>query len=123
MFFVATGSMFYRRIVRAKAHLRRIVIMDKKPWFCEAVLWIPWYTRGTMRALIESELILLDRIRFRDITVAHGTATRLSRGYAPMYVQHLTETAQKYGQVWDIDIDLLLQEREGDDDGDGDGGM
>jgi len=86
MFFVGSGSMYYRRIVRAKAptSLRRIVILEKGNWFCEAVLWLAaWSTRGTMRALIESELILLDRNRFKDFR--HKRSTRLRVGLPPAF--------------------------------------
>lgn len=112
MCIVSSGTMFYKRIAGARSRkvLKRLVMIDKGRWFCEAVLWVPWCTRGTMRSLIESELIAIDKKRFEDVTVSHPSATKEACSYAIHFVERLTKTVENYGQAFDLEIEMLMKD-------------
>ncbi|CAE8665049.1 unnamed protein product [Polarella glacialis] len=114
MYFLANGNMFYQRPrgfsweakskapEGAPAAFRRILIVKKGDYMCEAPLWVSWSHRGTMGALIESELLLLSAEKFRLITLEHKSIFHSSKRYANNYLKMLRETVETKGCMFDL---------------------
>lgn len=106
MFILTVGSLFYRREKGIKG-VRRLSVLRAGNSFCEAVLWMPWVHRGTMRALIESDLVLLDSRQFREVTLAHPDVAWHAKEQAKSFLEDVQHECCIYGQVWDIPSRLI----------------
>mmetsp|Transcript_16451 Transcript_16451/g.47656 ORF Transcript_16451/g.47656 Transcript_16451/m.47656 type:complete len:820 (+) Transcript_16451:79-2538(+) len=106
MFFLTSGTLFYRR-ERGVKDVRRITVVEQGSFFCETVLWMPWVHRGTMKALIEAEIIAMDSAKFREVTRAHPTVARHARRYAVSYREELVKQIDRGRDMWDLPSDLI----------------
>eukprot|EP00438_Fugacium_kawagutii_P019000 Skav233931 [mRNA] locus=scaffold3074:119819:122760:+ [translate_table: standard] len=80
MYFLVSGALVYH--MRKTINLREIpltVKLDQSTYFCEAALWLIWRTRGEMRALAESDALLVNSKKFREASMAYPAAATLGR--------------------------------------------
>jgi len=61
MFFITGGKLLYQQSRKAPAFL------EKGVWMCEPNLWTMWHHFGSLRAVSESRLLVLDALKFQDI--------------------------------------------------------
>jgi len=91
MYFVKQGVLLYTRVTadgdREKERL------DKKCWFCEAVLWTSWVHQGTMRATDDSDLLALDSVRLQEVCLQHRAELPITRRYGREFVRSMNEMA------------------------------
>jgi len=86
-----------------KANAVKRLRVEAGQFFCEAILWVQaWLHRGTMRALVESELIAIDGERFREVTLSYPRALVLGCTYASEFMRTLEDGLDKHGFVWDL---------------------
>lgn len=110
MFFLQSGTLIYRKS-RSKNKDARLHKINFGQYFCEAALWVQaWYHRGTMKALVESELVVLDHHRFAEVTQWHPQAMACSCEYARQFLINMQADMMKFGQVWDVPWEDLNQE-------------
>mmetsp|Transcript_46367 Transcript_46367/g.100829 ORF Transcript_46367/g.100829 Transcript_46367/m.100829 type:complete len:664 (-) Transcript_46367:80-2071(-) len=115
MYFLVSGTLFYERPKGIRWNLKttiagkdpRLKTVVRGSYFCEAVLWTPWFHRGTMGTLIESEVIQLDAAKFRDITQQHRDVFAYAKEYANRYLLELMETIEQVGVIWDLPQDII----------------
>merc|ERR1712048_1530628 len=81
MLILMSGTLFYRR-AKGVHEVMRFVTVEPNCSFCETVLWTPWVHRGTMKALIESDLVALSSQKFRDVTMSHPEVMWHAKKYA-----------------------------------------
>lgn len=60
-------------------------------WCSEAILWAPWQHRGTLVAVEDCEVTLLDSLRFRNLAERHAHAIVILRNYARLWAQRFQE--------------------------------
>jgi len=63
-----------------------------------------------MKALVESELVVLDHHRFAEVTQWHPQAMACSCEYARQFLINMQADMMKFGQVWDVPWEDLNQE-------------
>lgn len=108
MFFPVSGQLIYTPKREGYAQ----VPVSKGLWCCEAVLWCPWVHHGIMRAKIESELIALNALKFREVVTDHYIDMSYAQSYGLAFVQALNEAVKAAdttgsGHVSDLSSDLL----------------
>jgi hypothetical protein len=108
MYFPVNGQLIYipKREGSGQVHV------SKGAWCCEAVLWCPWVHHGALRAKIETELIALDALKFREVVTEHYIDMSYAQEYGITFVQTLNEAAKSAeatgsGYVSDLSSDLL----------------
>jgi len=101
-----SGTLYYRREKGVKG-VARFSIVRAGTTLCEAVLWMPWLHRGTMRALIETELVELKSQKFREVTLAHPDIAWHAKKQALAFIEELQSDTGLYGCVWDIPTRLM----------------
>lgn len=117
MFFSTSGSLYYQRPKDTPAWeanqkrsrriasiplFHRVLTLSKDSHFCEHTLWLPWYHRGTMGALTDSELLTLDSLKFREITAEYKDIFQIAKAYAQQFAQDLQEFSDEHGCAWDL---------------------
>lgn len=63
--------------------------MEEGDWCSEASLWTRWAHVGTMRALVDSEILLVDSSIFAEVTSSHRKVTRAAASYGQGLVERL----------------------------------
>lgn len=117
MFFLTSGSLYYQRPKDSPAWeanqrrsrkianiplFTRVLTLSKDSYFCEHPLWLPWYHRGTMGALTDSELLALDSLKFRQISTEYKDIFQIAKAYAQQMVQDLQDFSDVHGCAWDL---------------------
>jgi len=119
MYFLVTGTLFYERPKGVKWNIksgseekqRRVKTVTRGSHFSEAILWMPWFHRGTMGTLIESEVIVVDALKFREITQQHSDVFSYSKEYASRYLREMLDIIEQVGVAWDLPPEDLLGSR------------
>uniref|UniRef100_A0A7S2QCX8 Cyclic nucleotide-binding domain-containing protein n=1 Tax=Zooxanthella nutricula TaxID=1333877 RepID=A0A7S2QCX8_9DINO len=106
MFFLVSGTLFYRRVKGIKS-AKRLTMVPEGTVFCEAALWVPWVHRGRMKAVIESDVVGIDSEKFREVTLAHPEVTWHACRYSRMFLDEMREEALKHSMVWDLPRPLM----------------
>jgi len=101
MYFVVNGALRYRNV-----SLESGVLLRRGQWLSEAVLWMPWLHMGTARAVLESEMAVLDACKFVSITWRHPDAFRMCKEHAEQYLEQLRRSET----VLDIAPDVAAQQ-------------
>eukprot|EP00440_Ansanella_granifera_P059958 gb/GFBE01064985.1/.p1 GENE.gb/GFBE01064985.1/~~gb/GFBE01064985.1/.p1 ORF type:complete len:703 (+),score=143.80 gb/GFBE01064985.1/:1-2109(+) len=116
MYFLTLGSLYYQRpknspewemtrklkTVPRMSVMNRILTVSKDCYFCEPTLWVPWFHQGTMGALVDSETLALDALRFRSITAEYKDIFQSSKRYAINFLKELEEFVDAFGCAWDL---------------------
>lgn len=108
MFFPVDGQLTYI----PKREGCDTVSVSKGQWCCEAVLWCPWVHHGVLRASVESELMALDAMKFREVITEHYIDMCYAQSYGLAFVQALNDAAKAAevtgtGYISDLTSDLL----------------
>jgi len=88
MYFVRNGSFTYALSPRASVNaqsersLQDPLPLNVKAWVSEAVLWTTWQHRGTLRATMPGDLLLLDPDAFAQVMSIHPRPWRFAQRYA-----------------------------------------
>jgi len=85
MFFITRGALSYLK----KAGSMASMTLRKSHWFCEAVLWTTWVTRGPMLARLESELLRIDSQAFRAAVREYPSELMIFKQYGIEFVAEL----------------------------------
>lgn len=107
MFFVASGALVYARPRQAnnvRDGARKTARVQKDMWSCEGVLWMPWFHRGSMLAMIESDVVALNSAAFRKVTLTHASVYVFARRCAEQFRKELQNTTKA---VWDVTEDIM----------------
>lgn len=88
MFFVIGGQLTY-----TMEHVQKAQIVNKKSWFCEAVLWTPWVHQGSMLTNVSSELLAIDSSKFREVVMKYHTDLWIPKKYGEEFVKRLNALA------------------------------
>jgi len=107
MYFLTQGTMWYNFVGRPE----RAMLANKSgsepmqiktgTWFSEAVLWTPWQHCGKMRAGRESDVILVEANKFRDLALLHPAQVSWIRHHGEEFVRRLNSHADKASDVLD----------------------
>lgn len=111
MVFLVAGQLIYT----PKRENSAQVPVNNGQWCCEAVLWCPWVHHGMLRAKVESDLMTLCALKFREVVTEHCIDMSYAQAYGEAFVQALNEAAKfadsaGVGYVSDISTDLLKSE-------------
>jgi len=106
MLILTHGTLCYRRAKGIKS-VRRTSSIPVGCSCCEAVLWVPWVTRGTMKAVIESDVVALSSAKFRQVTTSHPDALCNAHEYAQDFLYALKREARENLNVWDVAVEIL----------------
>lgn len=104
------GHFLYRRPKGVKG-VPRSVAVPEGTTLCEMVLWTPWVHRGTTKAVSESEVTMLNSEKFREVTLSHPDAMRVSKEYATRFIEDINTANRSLGHVWDTPCSLMYGER------------
>lgn len=85
MYWVVGGELFYEK----EGFSRRLQSGD---WLCEAVLWVPWPTRGTVQADEDSELIVIDAKALGQVIRGDEILHAMMSNYAENFVAWLNNS-------------------------------
>lgn len=110
---LVSGSLFYERpkgtrwenkpmALSLAQNKRRAMLVSSGQFFSDAVLWVPWVYRGTMGALIESDIVVLDATKFRTTTVEHRDVFQTAKVYAQRCYDKIQQARNEYGCAWDL---------------------
>jgi len=80
--------------------------LERKTFFCEAVLWTPWIHQGRMYARTESTIIALDANQFHQVAESFSAHMDLLRSYAADFVHAMNELAGNFTEDEDDDAEL-----------------
>jgi len=100
MYFLVSGSLFYKRM-KMSSHVRRTIPIMQGMWFTESVLWVHWVHLGCVKATIESEILTIRSSAFRDVTLSFPTVAQFAQAAAMEHLKWLEENVAR-GVVWDI---------------------
>lgn len=117
MFYVVGGRLMYQQTRRS------VAFFERGAWICEANLWTRWIHCGTLRAVSESRLLVLDAVKFQEI-ISSFPSDHASL-YAHEFVDWLNEVAvadqSDQGPSKEECTDMVERafplEEDGDDDG------
>jgi len=116
MFFLVSGAFVYH--VKATINHREIPItvkLDENTYFCEAALWLLWRTRGEMRALAESDALVVNSKKFREASMAYPAAATLGRAAAHSFYDHAMElTLTNEVGLTDVPAEVIAQFQDDD---------
>lgn len=112
MYFVTQGYFWYSHVGRTDRQLppnkcgADPVTVKIGTWFSEAVLWVPWHHCGKMRAGRESDVILIEANKFRDLALLHPAQVSWIRQTGQNFAFRLNSDADKVSDVleWTADI-------------------
>eukprot|EP00448_Togula_jolla_P038783 CAMPEP_0170635714 /NCGR_PEP_ID=MMETSP0224-20130122/37377_1 /TAXON_ID=285029 /ORGANISM="Togula jolla, Strain CCCM 725" /LENGTH=336 /DNA_ID=CAMNT_0010965249 /DNA_START=30 /DNA_END=1037 /DNA_ORIENTATION=+ len=107
MFFVKSGEMKYARL--RHNHTWEREQLEKKHWFCEAVLWTAWVHQGNMRANSDSELSAVDSLKLQEVCLNHGAELPIARRYGCAFVRGMNELILKGDHDDGVHLSDLLQ--------------
>merc|ERR1712228_744115 len=116
MSLISTGTLFYQIPKRhdndnsGEDTATYVLPVTHGEWFCEATLWMHWIHRGTMCALVDSELIALDSKFFRKVTIENVDVFRNSKVYAKEFLQCMEDALQRHGSVFDLPPETIYPE-------------
>merc|ERR1712062_305517 len=68
--------------------------MNIDDWACEAALWMRWMHRGSMRARMQSRLLILDAEEFQKNAAQSPSLLPYPRRYALEFAKHLARTPE-----------------------------
>merc|ERR1711920_1042283 len=100
------------------AHLKGIkrhTLVPSGSHFCEPVLWVPWIYHGTMKAIVEVQVVAVNSKSFRTVTQNYPGALQLCADYAMSYVRKMTASAASPRGIWDISPELIEELSEAHD--------
>merc|ERR1712190_519470 len=111
-FHLAMGTLIYQRrrglkIVNASQRPKRIARVGKSQWCSEGSMWLRWIHFGTMSAMVESDVIVINSEKFREITMSNGSVFSMSQKYAEDFLRNSCDSS---GYAWDISLDLLYSQ-------------
>merc|ERR1719282_318308 len=111
MYFLAAGSLFYQRPAKVKTlsdiPVPRVVTVEKGQWFTEAALWVDWVNRGSMIALIESDVITIDATKFCQVSSSHCDVFEMTTKRGREFIKELNDTLTLHGHVWDLQPEVM----------------
>lgn len=116
MYFLVSGAFVYH--VKTIINMREIPItvkLDQSTYVCEAALWLIWRTRGEMRALAESDALVVNSKKFREASMAYPAAATLGRAAAHSFYDHAMDLMlnSEIG-LTDVPAEALTSSREDD---------
>ncbi|CAL1154839.1 unnamed protein product [Cladocopium goreaui] len=101
MSFVCQGTLDYW--MWQESHPEKL---ERRTFFCEAVLWTPWIHQGRMYARTESTIIALDAHEFHEVAQSFSAHMELLRSYAEEFVRAMNELAGNFTEDEDDDTEL-----------------
>jgi hypothetical protein len=102
VYFVTRGFLAYR-FYQTESHKRTVRLADHH-WFCENALFIPWKHHGHMKGLSDCESIVLNTMKFWDVTSrAHSGVFNLARREALEFARRI-RSCLSFGEGYVTDI-------------------
>merc|ERR1711971_335917 len=86
MFFCVSGRLEY---LRRSAHL--VEMVDVNCWACEPALWTVWVHAGSMRAHLDSKLLVVQAADFRRILGGSPAAMAYARSYGKNFIENFQQ--------------------------------
>ncbi|CAK9066156.1 unnamed protein product [Durusdinium trenchii] len=100
MYFLVSGAfVYYVKVTINRREIPLTIQLEQNSWSCEAALWLVWRTRGEMRALAESDALVVNSKKFREASLAYPAAAALGRAAAQSFYDHAMElsTTTEFG--------------------------
>eukprot|EP00747_Dinoflagellata_sp_TGD_P001055 gnl/TRDRNA2_/TRDRNA2_101445_c0_seq4.p1 gnl/TRDRNA2_/TRDRNA2_101445_c0~~gnl/TRDRNA2_/TRDRNA2_101445_c0_seq4.p1 ORF type:complete len:222 (-),score=38.14 gnl/TRDRNA2_/TRDRNA2_101445_c0_seq4:91-756(-) len=85
MYFLIRGALLYSMGSDTKHEVKPV------QWFCESVLWAPWVHHGRMRSKTESELLVIDGVKFREVMKSFPAQIAFLRQYACAFIESMQD--------------------------------
>lgn len=106
---ILAGTFIYERrrgvkVAPGQSRPKRSVRVPSGTWACEAALWLLWHHQGSMSALMEGEVLLVDAEKFRQVTCARESVFCRSALYARAFCRTLLD---ENGLAWDLPGDMM----------------
>ncbi|CAJ1410481.1 unnamed protein product [Effrenium voratum] len=92
MTFLVTGALVYcMKTTIDKKVVPLTIKLNASTWSCEAALWMMWRTRGDMRALAESDALVINSQKFREASMCYPASVTLGRAAAQQFYDRVME--------------------------------